>query len=131
MILASASYDSTFALKSSALYVVFNQKLLREISVWTMLHDRNVTPFRGISFDFDRPNKLCLVSPYYRNGSITSYIKKQPVVDKLALVSHVTKSTEWISCPMSPQIAQIASALSYLHGLSIIHGDLKGVSTSA
>lgn len=28
------------------------------------------------------------------------------------------------------QLAQVVSALSYLHGLSIIHGDVKGVSIS-
>lgn len=32
---------------------------------------------------------------------------------------------------MLTQIAQAASALSYLHGLSITHGNLKGVSSSA
>lgn len=31
---------------------------------------------------------------------------------------------------MSLQVTQVASALSYLHGLAIIHGDIKGVSIS-
>lgn len=36
-----------------------------------------------------------------------------------------------ISIAQSHQIAQIAEALSYLHHLSIIHADIKGVGLSA
>jgi serine/threonine protein kinase len=50
----------------------------------------------------------CLVSPFYRHGNITSYLKKHPGVNKLALIT------------------QVASGLSYLHSQFIVHGDLKG-----
>jgi len=83
-------------------------RLLREIGVWSVVHHENVTPFLGISFDFERPHTPCLVSPYYRNGNITSYLKNNPAVDKLAL------------------LAGVASALMYLHSRKIVHGDLKG-----
>src|SRR5882762_6287213 len=112
----------------SLISFVFNQRLLREISVWSRVRDQNVTPFFGVSFDFDRPSAPCLVSPYYQNGNIISYLKKQPAVDKLALVSYMIKSIEGIPYSISPQLAQVASGLSYLHSLSIVHGDLKGVS---
>jgi serine/threonine protein kinase len=88
-------------------------------------------PFFGVSFDFDRPSAPCLVSPYYRNGNIISYLKKQPTVDKLALVSYMIKSIEGIPYSISSQLAQVASGLSYLHGVSVVHGELKGVSISA
>jgi serine/threonine protein kinase len=88
-------------------------------------------PFFGVSFDFDRPSAPCLVSPYYRNGNITSYLKKQPAVDKLALVSYMIKSIEGIPYSISSQLAQVASGLSYLHGVSVVHGELKGVRISA
>jgi serine/threonine protein kinase len=84
----------------------------------------------GISFDFDRPSTPCLVYPYYRNGNITNYININPAVDKIALVSHMMQSIEEHFLILT-QIAQAASALSYLHSMSIIHGNLKGVSSSA
>jgi len=83
-------------------------RILREMSVWSSVHHPNIAPFLGVSFDFDRPRTPCLVSPYYRHGNIMAYIKKQPNVNKLALLT------------------QTSSALSYLHGLLIIHGDVKG-----
>jgi len=83
------------------------RRLLRETAVWSLVYHRNITPFLGISFDFDRPCTPCLVSPFYRHGNLKCYIKKQPNADKLVLIT------------------QAASALSYLHDLSIIHGDFK------
>ncbi|KIM74467.1 hypothetical protein PILCRDRAFT_23355, partial [Piloderma croceum F 1598] len=49
-----------------------------------------------------------LVSPYYLRGSIINYLRECPDANKLQL------------------LIQVASALSYLHRLSIIHGDVKG-----
>jgi len=84
------------------------KRLIQEGFVWSKVTHPNITPFLGISFDFDRPGLPCLVSPYYRHGSITSYLKNRPHVNKL------------------PLITQIADAMSYLHDASIIHGDIKG-----
>jgi len=84
------------------------QRLLREMTIWSAVQHRNITPFLGISLDFDRLFTPCLVSPYYRHGDIINYLNNHPNANKLALVSQVTL------------------ALSYLHGLRIVHGDVKG-----
>jgi len=75
---------------------------------WSIPCHPNVTPFLGITFDFHRPGTPCLVLPFYQHGNITNYVKKHLNVDKASLLS------------------QAASGLSYLHDLSIIHGDVKG-----
>jgi len=84
--------------------------LSRELRVWSRVDHPNITPLCGFSSDFHRDSIPCLVSPYYINGNITSYLKVHRGVNRMAL------------------IAQISVALSYLHGLRppIIHGDIKG-----
>jgi len=85
-----------------------DQRLLRETRVWRLLSHPNILPLLGHCYDFDRPDIPCLVSPYYGHGIVTSYLKDRPDTDKLPLLS------------------QIATALSYLHGIFIIHNDIRG-----
>ena len=63
------------------------QRLLREIRVWANLSHPNISRFLGVTSDFDRPQKPCLVSSYYHHGNITNYLKEHPRVNKLLLVS--------------------------------------------
>jgi serine/threonine protein kinase len=72
-------------------FSAFHQQLLRELSVWSAVQHEHIIPFLGVTFDFDRPYTPCLVCPYYRHGDTTSYVKEQPNVNKLALVSWFTK----------------------------------------
>jgi len=85
-----------------------HKRVLREMKVWNSVNQPNIVPLLGVSFDFDRPNTPCLISPYYRHGNIIDYLLGNQNVDIL------------------PLIAQIAGALLYLHTQSIIHGDIKG-----
>ena len=101
--------------------------MFRELTVQAPIDHTHIIPLFGVSFDFDRPSTPCLVSPYYRNGNITTYLKKHPGVDKVVLVGHKSSQSKESAQKLS-QITQVASALSYLHSRSIIHGDLKGVS---
>ena len=83
---ANAKYSYIFIPLLWLTFSVFNQQLLRELSIWSAVQHEYITPFFGITFDFDRPCTPCFVSPYYRHGDITSYVKEQPNVNKLALV---------------------------------------------
>jgi serine/threonine protein kinase len=69
----------------------FRQRLLREVRVWSGVNHPNITPLLGISYDFDRPNTPCLVSPYYLHGSIINYLQECPNANKLQLVSHIVR----------------------------------------
>jgi serine/threonine protein kinase len=82
-------------------------RLLREMNVLSSVRHPNIVPILGISDDFDRPLP-CIIMPYYRHGAIVDYLRKQPNANKPALLT------------------QTSSALSYLHSLFIIHGDVKG-----
>jgi serine/threonine protein kinase len=107
-----------------------NQRLIQEGWVWSRATHPNITPFLGFTFDFHRPSLPCLISPYYRHGNITSYLKKYPYINRLHLVSQNIGLIRVIPCSLSRQISQVADALSYLHDISIIHGDVKSVSVS-
>lgn len=65
---------------------IFEQRLQREARVWSSLHHPNITPFYGVSFDFDRPGRAVLVSQYCRHGDLQRYLARHAGVDKLLLV---------------------------------------------
>jgi len=86
------------------------KRIFREARVWGEVEHEHIAPFFGISFDFDRPETPCLVTPFFPNGNISSYLKAHPSsLDRKLLL-----------------ISQVAEALSYLHGRGIVHGDIKG-----
>jgi serine/threonine protein kinase len=67
-----------------------------------------------------------LILPHYVNGNVVAYLSKNPSADILHLVSF------WFGDASAYdehgfQLRGIASALSYLHHLQIVHGDIKGV----
>jgi serine/threonine protein kinase len=114
---------------SSPCYWIVFIFICQEDRVWAATNHPNIVPFFGISLDFDRPNVLCLVSPYYHHGSIISHVKGHLDVEKLPLVGY-TLFWQKFAHLTSAQVVQIAGALSYLHDQSIIHGNLKGVGAS-
>ncbi|KAF8680700.1 hypothetical protein AX14_004496 [Amanita brunnescens Koide BX004] len=91
-------------------YERLKSKVIREASILAKLNHPHITPFYGISFDFDKADSPCLVYPFYASGDLMSYLKETPQASRLEL------------------ICQVASGLAYLHGLNppVIHGDIKG-----
>jgi len=89
----------------------FNEKLLREARLWTTLNHDNVVPFLGImtTTDVSRHPAPAIVSPYYKNGSLKSYVTS----NNLTLRSKMDL------------LFQVASGLAFLHGRQIVHGDIK------
>ncbi|KAJ7207561.1 kinase-like domain-containing protein, partial [Mycena pura] len=78
----------------------------REALIWRQLSHPNVLPFFGLYY---LENRLCLISPWMDTGHIVGFLK-----NPLWEVDHVAL------------ILDIAMGLEYLHGESIVHGDLKG-----
>ncbi|KAK0483397.1 kinase-like domain-containing protein [Armillaria novae-zelandiae] len=77
----------------------------REVTIWRGLTHKNVVPLYGfLRIDDD----LYSVSPWMDNGTVNDFIKKNPEVDRLRILS------------------EIAEGMEYLHQEKVIHGDLHG-----
>ncbi|KAG2002503.1 TKL/TKL-ccin protein kinase [Coprinopsis cinerea AmutBmut pab1-1] len=83
------------------------RRIQAEVATWHKLCHRNVSQFFGI---VQSANSFGMVSPWYCNGIISEYVRKNPGVDRLKL------------------LIQVASGIGHLHSFSppIVHGDLKG-----
>ncbi|PBK66458.1 kinase-like protein, partial [Armillaria solidipes] len=83
------------------------RQVRREAIIWRQCDHPNVLPFYGIYRD-SAPSTYCLVSPFMVNGSLRQYMNKTDDPDRHNLALDITRG------------------MSYLHTLSIVHGDLKG-----
>ncbi|KAG8947748.1 hypothetical protein FRC03_000946 [Tulasnella sp. 419] len=69
------------------------KKLRQEVNIWGRLDHPNVAPLLGFSLPVDTPPSL--VSPWYLNGSLTTYLKSTKDVNHLRIVgySHLVMRT--------------------------------------
>ncbi|KDQ52543.1 hypothetical protein JAAARDRAFT_50223 [Jaapia argillacea MUCL 33604] len=81
------------------------QAFFREAVVWKHLRHSNVIPFIGV---YATPSEFNLISPWMANGDIISFLKANLDADWQNLV------------------LDIVEGLSYIHGMELVHGDLKG-----
>ncbi|KAJ7752643.1 kinase-like domain-containing protein [Mycena metata] len=99
------------AIKSFSLYQKsppiskIKKKFIRETLILRLVQHPNILRFLNI---VDQPGKICIVTPWYINGSIMRYIAT--VVD----------------APLKELMEQIADGLHFLSQYHIVHGDLKG-----
>ncbi|KAL0573288.1 hypothetical protein V5O48_008671 [Marasmius crinis-equi] len=87
------------------------QEYMREAIVWQQLKHPNLLPFVGMYYLDKAREQLCLVSPWMERGNLVHYLKSTST----ELVDHESLAYD------------IATGLSHLHGMKIVHGDLKGV----
>ncbi|KAJ6598357.1 kinase-like domain-containing protein [Mycena vulgaris] len=80
----------------------------REALIWRQLCHPNLLPFFGLYY---LESRLCLVSPWMENGNILQFLKNHPVGIERRL----------------SLILDVALGLEYLHGKSVVHGDLKAI----
>ncbi|KAK7458718.1 Rho guanine nucleotide exchange factor [Stygiomarasmius scandens] len=86
------------------------KEFLKEAILWRQLDHPNVIPFLGIYFLDTSKERICLISPWMRNGNLMQYLggDSHESVDRVVLAY------------------DIACGLSYLHEKKVVHGDLKG-----
>ena len=104
---------------------MFLQVFYREVIVWKRLQHPNVVPFLGVPSEMPPFESVC---DWMENGEITEYVRKNPDVDRVDLVSGFVSI---ITTSFERQISQlwdVADGLHYLHSCNVIHGSLKGVS---
>lgn len=99
--------------------------LHREAVMWKRLIHANIVPFIGVTLD-----PLQIVSEWMPGGDLTSYIDVNPQASRVDLVSLVSVPPEDVTLFFC-QLVDVAEGLHYLHRCDVIHGDLKGVSTSS
>jgi len=92
---------------------------------WRHLRHPNVIPLLGAELDMQTP-RFRLVSEWMDNGNINEFIKNHGQVNRVQLVSyHVCVCGDWRD--RFPKLVDVAHGVEYLHSLSVVHGDLKGV----
>ncbi|KAG9084710.1 hypothetical protein FRC06_003933 [Ceratobasidium sp. 370] len=83
-----------------------NQTAARELHAWSKYNHPNVVQLLGVAQFRDR---IAMVSPWMKNGTLSQYITRSPNVDRCRLC------------------LGIASGVAYLHGVGTVHGDIKGL----
>lgn len=62
------------------------QGFTREAVIWRQLRHPNILPFFGVYHLGITDPHMCLVSPWMKNGNVTSFLQRNPTVDRLSLV---------------------------------------------
>ncbi|KDN47111.1 hypothetical protein RSAG8_03888, partial [Rhizoctonia solani AG-8 WAC10335] len=76
----------------------------RELYNWFKMKHRNVLELDGIALI---NGQIAMISPWMDNGTRRQYVKSHPEVDR------------WALC------IQVAEGLAYIHGIGMVHGDMK------
>ena len=97
------------------------QRYYKEVSICKRVSHENILSFEGISSSI----KFSIVSRWMENGTLPTYLKKNPEVNHL----HLVGPTHWRSgLPLTgSQLVGVSRGLRYLHDCDIVHKDLKGV----
>ncbi|CAE6459303.1 unnamed protein product [Rhizoctonia solani] len=85
--------------------LVYNKQAAKEVYTWSKCKHPNVVQLTGLAVFRDC---VAMVSRWEENGNLLSYLSSHPSVDR---------------CNLS---VAICDGLAYLHGIDIVHGDLKG-----
>ncbi|KAF9778166.1 kinase-like domain-containing protein [Thelephora terrestris] len=83
------------------------KRLCREIICWKHLSHPNILPLLGVSISTNR-RSFKILTEWMPNGNVKQYTRSNPEANRLKLLS------------------EVMSGVTYIHGLRVVHGDLKG-----
>ena len=72
------------------------------------------------------PDQFSMISEWMDHGNINEFLETHEGVNRVQLVSDDTTYGRNLSNPLL-QLVDAANGLEYMHGLRMVHGDLKGV----
>lgn len=100
------------------------RRLEREGKIWATLHHPNIIPFCGA---MHRSGKLYLLSPWMDRGNLHSFVTERARHLKLPNDEQLRDKQHELYINFNPfhMVRGIVEGLAYLHGMDIIHGDLK------
>ncbi|CAE6451644.1 unnamed protein product [Rhizoctonia solani] len=81
-----------------------NKRLAQELYAWSKANHQNVLELLGIAYYRDY---LVMISPWMSYGSIHDYLEQYPDSNRLHMA------------------IQVADGIAHLHGIGMVHGDLK------
>jgi hypothetical protein len=71
-----------------------------------------------------------MVSEWMENGNIVEFVGRDRHVNRTELVRRPSIPTPTNPYLCALQLVDVANGLAYMHGLRMVHGDLKGVRVS-
>lgn len=91
-------------------------------------HD-NIVPFYGVSTTV---SDFCLVFPWYHNGNIMDYTRKNPNANRYDLASTFrVKARSQSLLGSHEQLSGAVNGLLFLHGNRLVHGALRPVRSTS
>ncbi|KAF9642090.1 kinase-like protein [Thelephora ganbajun] len=102
--------DRKVAIKTLRLYLTSDYeehfgKFRREVIAWRHLRHPHILPFIEVNLERHR---LAMVSEWMDHGNISDFVKKHEEINRVQL------------------LVDAANGLEYMHGINMVHGDLKG-----
>jgi serine/threonine protein kinase len=86
-----------------------HERIINDAKVWKTLKHNNILEFKGIDTSVFKP-MIAIVLPWCENGNIIQYLQREP------------GGRDRTNC----HIDGVAHGLAYIHGRSLVHGDVRG-----